>query len=86
MNVMWILTTALRTVTTLLVATSATVRMDTHWTLMNTLAMVNTSTVHCGTSTLLFLLLNTTIALIRQPYIEGVQSRQYNYTICALRV
>ena len=33
--------TALRSVTTLLVATSATVRMDTYWTLMNTIAMVS---------------------------------------------
>ena len=41
MNVKKIVTTALSSVTTLLVVTSATVRMDTHWTLMNTLAMVN---------------------------------------------
>ena len=40
MSVLRILTTALSYVITLLVATSATVRMDTYWTLMNTLAMV----------------------------------------------
>ena len=40
MSVLRILTTALKDVPTLLVATSATVRMDTYWTLMNTLAMV----------------------------------------------
>ena len=40
MNVMKRMVTVLITVTTLLVATSATVRMDTHWTLMNTLVMV----------------------------------------------
>ena len=41
MNVKKIVTTALSCATTLLVATSATVMMVTHWTLMNTLAMVN---------------------------------------------
>ena len=40
MNVMKKMATALITVPTLLVATSATVKMDTYWTLMNTLAMV----------------------------------------------
>ena len=40
MSVLRILTTALSYVTTLLVATSATVTMDTYWNLMNTLAMV----------------------------------------------
>ena len=40
MNAVKIVTTALSCARILLVATSATVRMDTHWTLMNTLAMV----------------------------------------------
>ena len=42
MNVIMRMVTALSCVTTLLVATSATVRMDTDWTLMSTLAMVTT--------------------------------------------
>ena len=41
MNVMKEMTTVLITVPTLLVATSATVKLDTYWTLMNTLAMVS---------------------------------------------
>ena len=52
--------TALNSATTLLVATSATVRMDTHWTLMNTLAMVCTyckviTTVTMARNRLIFL-------------------------------
>ena len=42
MNVMKRMVTARSSVTTLLAATSATVRMDTYWTLMTTLAMVST--------------------------------------------
>ena len=41
MNVMKEMATVFISVTTLLVATSATVKMDTYWTLMNTLAMVS---------------------------------------------
>ena len=53
--------TALNSVTTLLVATSATVRMDTHWTLMNTLAMVCT---YCNVITTLMMVRNRLIFLV----------------------
>ena len=53
--------TALNSVTTLLVATSATVRMDTYWTLMNTLAMVCT---YCKVITTLIIARNRLIFLV----------------------
>ena len=53
--------TALNSVTTLLVATSATVRMDTHWTLMSTLAMVCT---YCKVITTLMMARNRLIFLV----------------------
>ena len=61
MNVMMRMVTALSCVTTLLVATSATVRMDTHWTLMNTLAMVCT---YCKVITTLMMVRNRLIFLV----------------------
>ena len=53
--------TALNSATTLLVATSATVRMDTYWTLMNTLAMVCT---YCNVITTLMMARNRLIFLV----------------------
>ena len=53
--------TALNSATTQLVATSATVRMDTYWTLMNTLAMVCT---YCKVITTLMIARNRLIFLV----------------------
>ena len=61
MNVMKRMATALSSVTTLLVATSATVKMDTHWTLMNTLAMVCT---YCKVITTLMMARNHLIFVV----------------------